>query len=254
MALPQIKPKESKESNLALMSKIHVSKNWKLPPRLPHRAGQRRKRPLPPHDEYEYEGEGEGESTGTGNEELQKKKRQNRDAQRAYRERKNNKLQALEDTIESLSKVIRNYESKLSRLQHELQDSNSENRALQSKLDALTSRQASMPAQDPILQNLIENFKPMKAIPIKYQHRNRNRNRNHHHGPNELPNSAKCGFCNDNSTCVCKELETGADKNGAALKDSSPPHSHCNKDNSSGLCSNCANIDKSCIDIQSIVH
>lgn len=111
-----------------------------------------------------------------------------------------------------------------------------------------------MPAQDPILQNLIENFKPMKAIPIKYQHRNRNRNRNHHHGPNELPNSAKCGFCNDNSTCVCKELETGADKNGAALKDSSPPHSHCNKDNSSGLCSNCANIDKSCIDIQSIVH
>ncbi|CAI4454514.1 CBM_collapsed_G0029320.mRNA.1.CDS.1 [Saccharomyces cerevisiae] len=43
MALPLIKPKESEESHLALLSKIHVSKNWKLPPRLPHRAAQRRK-------------------------------------------------------------------------------------------------------------------------------------------------------------------------------------------------------------------
>ncbi|CAI4065637.1 hypothetical protein SUVZ_09G1750 [Saccharomyces uvarum] len=240
MVLPQIKPKESKESNLALLSKIHVSKNWKLPPRLPHRVSQRRKTSRQLHDEYEG---------AEDDEELQKKKRQNRDAQRAYRERKNNKLHVLEDTIESLTKIIKNYESKLTRLQNELQERNSENRALQLKLDALSSRQASVPAQDPILQNLIENFKPMRAIPIKYHH-------HQHRRPTELPNSAKCGFCNDNTTCVCKELETGADKNGAAQKDLSPPlpHSHCNKDNSSGLCSNCANIDKSCIDIQSIVH
>ena len=245
MALPQIKPKEAKESNLALLSRIHVSKNWKLPPRLPHRAGQRRKRPHQLHDD-EYDG-------AEDDEELQKKKRQNRDAQRAYRERKNNKLQVLEDTIESLTKIIKNYESKLTRLQDELQERNSENRALQLKLDALTPRQPSVPAQDPILQNLIENFKPMKAIPIKY-HAAATK---HHQRSAELSNSAKCGFCNDNTTCVCKELETGAAKNAAAQKDLSPPprpHSHCNKDNSSGLCTNCTNIDKSCIDIRSIVH
>ncbi|CAI4064971.1 Yap5p SKDI_09G1820 [Saccharomyces kudriavzevii IFO 1802] len=248
MALPQIKPKQSKESNLALLSQIHVSKNWKLPPRLPQRANQQRKRPHQLQDEY---GPEENE------EELQKKKRQNRDAQRAYRERKNNKLQVLEDTIESLSKVVKNYEAKLSRLQRELQERDSENHALKMRLDALSPKQACVPAQDPILQTLIDNFQPMKAIPMKY---NAAAAKRHRHS-NELPNSAKCGFCSDNTTCVCKELETDsgkADDDAAVAVQkgmSPPPHPQCNnKGNPVGLCSDCTNIDKSCIDIRSIIH
>ena len=245
MALPLIKPKESEESHLALLSKIHVSKNWKLPPRLPHRAAQRRKRVHRLHEDYETE---------ENDEELQKKKRQNRDAQRAYRERKNNKLQVLEETIESLSKIVNNYETKLNRLQNELQAKESENHALKQKLETLTLKQASVPAQDPILQNLIENFKPMKAIPIKY-----NTAIKRHQHSTELPSSVKCGFCNDNTTCVCKELETDHRKSddGVATeqKDMSMPHAECNnKDNPNGLCSSCTNIDKSCIDIRSIIH
>ena len=245
MVLPQIKPKEPEESNLALLSKIHVSKNWKLPPRLPHRATQRRKRAHRLHEEYETEGNDEA---------LQKKKRQNRDAQRAYRERKNNKLQVLEETIESLSKVVKNYETKLNRLQNELQKKESENHALKLKLEALNPKQASVPAQDPILQNLIENFKPMKAIPIKF-----NTAIKHRQHSGELPSSIKCGFCNDNTTCVCKELETDHGKSDDGVvtvrKDMSPPNAQCNnKGDSSGLCSNCTNIDKSCIDIRSIIH
>ncbi|EJS43266.1 yap5p [Saccharomyces arboricola H-6] len=246
MALPQIKPKESKESNLALLSKIHVSKNWKLPPRLPHRASQQRKRAHQLHDEYESD---------QNDEELLKKKRQNRDAQRAYRERKNNKLQVLEDTIESLTKIIKNYETKLTRLHKELHEKDLENHALKLKLDTfLPPKQPAVPAQDPILQNLIENFKPMKAIPIKHTAAMKH----HHHRPNELPNSAKCGFCSDNTACVCKELEPDSAKADdvatAVQKDMTPPHSQCKKGNPSQLCDNCTNIDKSCIDIRSIIH
>ncbi|CAI4039774.1 hypothetical protein SMKI_09G1850 [Saccharomyces mikatae IFO 1815] len=248
MALPHIKPKESKESNLVILSKIHVSKNWKLPPRLPQRTSQRRNRPHRLREEYDIE---------DNDEELQKKKRQNRDAQRAYRERKNNKLLVLEETIESLSKIIKNYETKLIHLQNDLQEKESENHALRLKLDALTQKQPSVPAQDPILQNLIENFKPMKAIPIKYN--NNNTAIKHHHHSSELPNSAKCGFCNDYTTCVCQELEADSgkivDDASSVQKDMPPPHSQCNnKDSSGGLCSNCTNIDKSCIDIRSIIH
>lgn len=266
-------PKNPIETELA-MSKVHLSKNWKIPPRL--KPGRR---PDPRSDvkntlgnETEPNGK---ESNGFEYASQEKRKIQNRDAQRAYRERRANRIDELEGTVETLQNMVKSWRKKCKATQEELLQSNKiiynlrkENKQLKDNVEQLELKTASKaltktprrvkktsisPAQssdsnesntcsndsmlflNPVLQNVIKNFKPMKAVtlkkrkistlsqpslfedsattPVSY---NRSSSLSRSSEITVSPDG-KCGFCSDSTTCVCKELEKEAQE--VKLKD-----------------------------------
>lgn len=131
---PDLKPKSSLGEHTS-MSRIHVSKNWTLPPRIKSRGTSHRKKlptqleggsrniltdgdvntfahNTPPSDKG---------SPNMGKSDSERKKIQNRDAQRAYRERRANKLKVLEDAVDSLQQLVKKWQRKYKETEKELQ-------------------------------------------------------------------------------------------------------------------------------------
>lgn len=278
----KLEPKSSINAQLA-MSKVHISKNWKLPPRLkpgrkPRSSYERSKanviRAEPPPNDEDYS---ESEDSQV------KKKRQNRDAQRAYRERRASRLEQLEGTVETLQNMVKtwqrkckSYEIELAQseknitkveeenllLRRRLKDSESasvctscpKKPLISKKLEIHTQRESDTATLllDPFLQNVISNFKPMKAVTLKKRKLSNGPdlelsppaslsfNRFSSLSPTTPTSSSisgKCGFCSDSSTCVCKEFK---DENAGAAK-----ADRCSEDTLN--CTKCSNIDESCI-------
>lgn len=116
---------------------------------------------------------------------IARRRKQNRDAQRAYRERKANRIQVLENTVKSLQNLIEDWKEKYKALYEELgttkcrlDEMTSENENLKIQLEKqlhpvgedLTEREIELPhkqATSSHLNYLIENMKPMKAVPLK---------------------------------------------------------------------------------------
>ncbi|CCD26323.1 Yap5p NDAI_0H01490 [Naumovozyma dairenensis CBS 421] len=141
MKYANLKPKSSPDNNNAI-SKIRVSKNWKLPPRLNtvKRSSSAGKCPIStansPNNSNNIDISAEDE-----NEDEMKKKIQNRDAQRAYRERKANRMKNLEDTVDSLQILVKTWQQKYKNIEKRLiisekkfEDSTKENQILKESL------------------------------------------------------------------------------------------------------------------------
>lgn len=253
-------PKSPVEAELA-MSKVHISKNWKVPPR--SKPGRRRgvvhhSTTLPPKKQEHSP----NEDDGCENHDQEKKKKQNRDAQRAYRERRANRIQELESTVETLQNMVKMWQKKCKAFEEELKQSNEsimnfkqENMVLRNTLEQQNSKKTANPiprsprkninkkssnpiispsehvmiSLDPLLQNMIKNFKPMKAVTLKRREKLQSStspldiaseeraayNRISPFSETSVGSEAaivKCGFCTDSTTCVCKELEVEAEQ------------------------------------------
>lgn len=257
---PKLQPKTSFDEGLVI-SKVHLSKNWKLPPRL--KPGRRSQVKLKSSDEDEC-------STP---EEETKKKKQNRDAQRAYRERRANRLQELEETVNILQKAMKGWKRKCKDLEAELQDVKQDNLNLKNRLDKRKSNLCDTchkdpcachedPGtlfQDPFLQNVIKNFKPMKAVPLKKRKvSSPKQSESATPQPTITPViSGGCGFCSDTTTCVCKDLEEDNTEQQRLPPEQrleepiSVTLGHCIP-GKIGHCENCADIDKSCLTTESV--
>ncbi|KAL3232691.1 AP-1-like transcription factor YAP5 [Nakaseomyces bracarensis] len=329
---PVLKPKESISDKLA-MSKIHISRNWKLPPlrsRAPgDKLAQYRKRSATldtnsdvssPEGDYV---EGPSQS---------KKKKQNREAQRAYRERSKNRLQALEENVETLQAMVRSWQNKYKKLAQQYDDLKTESskkikdleREVQENKDDKKcficmknadiddiKRNAKETDLKPIftddfLNQAIKNFKPIPAVSIKSANNTSppiNTVKLNKKLPNLIPQSLSttpvpsqspeegslspqpfsnttlgentldvekedCGFCNDNTTCLCHDLNESKNQHSTAsrssvlLLDTLPQHSlveagktkytesairstNCTENPSK--CQKCTDIDASCI-------
>ena len=226
--LPELKPKNLDINESLRLSKILISKNWTLPSKTIKRPSTVTNHKIKKTDIV------------TSNDE--KKQLQNRDAQRAYRERKANKIKEMEGTIESLQKLVIHWKHKYSLKEKELND-------LLKARDDVIDKQLSPDVHIPIIP--------------------------HTHDPVPLPNSknrtttitetetpSKCGFCNEGSSCVCTELEHTDDNNiniqeqtkkesGVTplvvplSKKKEPSMFSCS--GSSATCEKCSNIEETCI-------
>lgn len=264
----ELKPKSSVDDQLA-MSKVYISRSWNLPPRIkPGRRPTRSQVAKPSDGNVQCQMEGDDESAYDSEE---RKKRQNRDAQRAYRERRANKLLELEGVVETLQELVKNWQRKYKSVESELNDSKKriesvekENAVLQQKLKEVSAsaqlaqlahqqeiQDADVTLLDPLLQEMIDNFKPMKAVTLKRRKlpatvRDTASSSSHaaHETFDLTPVSAAsvdCGFCSGGTTCVCKEL---ADANAADDLD------RCTEDTTT--CEKCSDIDASCIKPQEV--
>ncbi|CAR29250.1 hypothetical protein ZYGR_0Z01720 [Zygosaccharomyces rouxii] len=256
---PKLQPKSSPDDELTI-SKVHISKNWKLPPRL--KPGRRPQIKLKDLDEDEC-------STP---EDETKKKKQNRDAQRAYRERRANRLQELEDTVNTLRNAMKNWKRRCMDLEAELQDARKDNSSLKHQLDMIRSNlcndclkdpcichnESVTLLQDPFLQNMVKNFKPMKAVNLKKRKLSSSKLSESPAPQQHIVSVASggCGFCSDRTTCVCKDLEVSDTEQHEIQQQQHLEESvtatlgHCSS-NDKGHCKNCSDIDKSCISTES---
>lgn len=237
----KLQPKNAIDEELA-MSKVHISKNWKLPPRL--KPGRR------PQIKHKLQDEEESDTP----EEQSKKKKQNRDAQRAYRERRANRLQELESTVATLQGVVRSWKRKYKDLETELGNVKAENVTLRQQMNDAKSSNCHiclkdpcvcetdnlMLFHDPLLQDVVKNFKPMKAVNLKKRKLHSSKS------PESLiPQqidaiaSGTCGFCSDSTTCVCKDMEEE--------QPASVSFGYCSSSKNKTGCENCADINKSCL-------
>lgn len=231
--LPRIKPKmftPMNDEDDFVMSRIHVSKNWKLPPMTTYTSGRKRKTTTE-----------RSRSPSETEELLLKKQRQNRDAQRAYRERKEKKMKEMEHEIESLQNKVKYwqklYQSKCNEMIH---FENKYNQLVMSRQDVNPSKDTTTSTD---LYDLIDRFKPIQSVPLtapkpifngsfkpmpllsKSANNNINKNSgarrqkcNHKHThthvhsrtqqnvtlPSSTPSS--CGFCDGGPSCICNEL------------------------------------------------
>lgn len=323
---PVLKPKESITEKMA-MSKIHVSRNWKLPP-------------LRARDKYRKGGDN-GDSPGTASDgsspdgvdytTASKKKKQNREAQRAYRERSKNRLQALEENVEALQGIVRAWQTKYNKLSKEYDSYKHESTKRIAELETAVeenkddrrcficmknvgmddikqnARDTDLKPlfADDFLNQAIENFKPIPAVSIKTPTKTtappskRQRKKisaiilksqssspPQSHSPEARPQpfsntmlddgtldveKGDCGFCHDNTTCVCRDIKesnsgthqqdkklssTGngllldtllqpVDNGKTKYTESAMRSTHCSENPSN--CEKCLDIDKSCI-------
>lgn len=262
----ELKPKSSGDS-LAI-SKVYTTRSWNLPPR--SKPGRR------PTFRNETVKQSVDRQRAEGSEEEsydheERKKRQNRDAQRAYRERRANKLMELESVVETLQNLVKTWQRKYKAVQSELNESKrrvalveEQNAVLQKKLgDVLMSVQSNNIARheevrdadtvllDPLLQEMIDNFKPMKAVNLKKRKLSEDP-RNNGRNPSDAPggfdltpasaSSVDCGFCSGDTACVCEELASGNTDSNLGNR--------CTED--TATCSKCSNIDESCIKPQAL--
>lgn len=277
--LTKLKPKGTLSSELA-MSKIHVSKNWVLEPR-----SYSKRKPDSIEGKKEIYDQNRVDSSLDSSDNFddsnERKKRLNRDAQRAYRERKNNKLQTLEDTIETLQGLVKTWqnkyrtlESRLSEKEKRIEIVNSENQKLKKEINSssisnkcpkcskhpckctLANKISIVKSDDlvlfddPSLQALIDNFKPMKAVSLGKRKQLKNHKTNGYSTdqlvsyPNNISSELpvlRCGLCSDESLCVCKQLDINESINNSNTGDSTDCSSRPD------TCENCNNIETSCI-------
>lgn len=279
----KLEPKSSIDAQLA-MSKVHISKNWKLPPRL--KPGRRPRgvkyessktnvtRAEPPQEDEDY----------SGSEDTQvRKKRQNRDAQRAYRERRASRLEQLESTVETLQNMVKTWQRKCKSYEIELAQSKEDilkveeensilrrrlkdfegasvcmscpkNPLISKKLEGHIEREADTATMllEPFLQNVISKFKPMKAVTLK-----KRKLSNGSHGPDlELSPAASLSFNRFSSLSPSAPASSStsgkcgfcSDSSTCVCKEFEDENSkadRCSEDPPN--CTKCSNIDESCI-------
>ncbi|CCE64451.1 hypothetical protein TPHA_0H02480 [Tetrapisispora phaffii CBS 4417] len=213
--------------------------------------------------------------------ELKRKRKLNREAQRAFRERKSLRMEQLKDTIERLQDSIDMWEKKFKKCQGELRRLRKENLnfkkehiALKSSLEELKTIKTKegftgvlgLPkTHDPLIGDLINNFKPMDAISLKNKNKETYSKRANDRKPSTL-NSLKsrekvslsvprCGLCTDESFCVCSQLSdpvvarTNNERKQTTI-DATPAADTLSKltcSSNPASCSKCADIDRSCI-------
>ncbi|CAB4255292.1 Yap5p [Maudiozyma barnettii] len=204
MSLRELKPKQAGVDESLRLSKILISKNWTLPPRTTSTTaggGVMKARHKKKDDSVEK---------GAVASVEQKKQFQNRAAQRAYRERKANKIKELEDSIESLQKLVLHWKNKYNVKEKELQE-----------LKKVQEQGATVDATAAVV--VVDE----KKVEV-----------------DETP--SKCGFCNDDSNCVCTELEhTSDEKATISIKAKNDSVFSCS--GSSDTCEKCSNIEETCI-------
>lgn len=236
----ELKPKSSVSAQLA-MSKVYISKSWDLPPR--SRPGRR---PRAVEAVKSRSSREQPVDDAEGSYDLEeRKKRQNRDAQRAYRERRANKMLELEGVVETLQELVKSWQKKFKDVELELSESRKrvaaverENEDLQRRLRQVTgpasrTGDSDVTLLDPLLQGLIDNFKPMKAVTLKKRKLVDGSPQVRFEVTPVSPSPGDCGFCSGGTTCVCKEL------------DSAKVEERCTEDTST--CEKCSDIDASCI-------
>lgn len=206
-------PPSSPDENTSEMPSIKLSKNWELPQRLkPGRKpkykrteGLANKKPSSKlkkaptcnqkgqmitadceHEHMKDDGDNEanmivsGDENGVDN--VEKRRKQNRDAQRAYRERRTTRIQVLEDKVEKLQNLVDTWHKKYKLLELELCDTKKKlhsslalNNELQKTSPWFTNTQLQQPkpnaenlAENPVsITDMIENFTPMSAVNLK---------------------------------------------------------------------------------------
>lgn len=226
--LPIIKPKISSNDDL-IMSKIQVSKSWKLPAMRSYSSGRKRKSISE-----------EPTSSNESEELLLKKQRQNRDAQRAYRDRKERKLKEMETVIDSLQEKVkywqRLYHSKCNEMIH-----------LENRFNQVIQNSNVPATRETDLHYLIDNFKPLKSVSLlpsvnkltappnkmirnttplrsmpvlpklsqQKKHKCSSPKNNHHQKTNhsDTTTPSSCGFCDSSTSCICTELTTTTAEN-----------------------------------------
>ncbi|CAB4254097.1 uncharacterized protein KABA2_03S12474 [Maudiozyma barnettii] len=131
--------------------------------------------------------DGSSSSSGRGNDSAARRRKQNRDAQRAYRERKANRIHILEDTVSNLQtdvelwqtrcdNLVKEREEAKFALENALDENESLLRQIQLLKDEVIVRSASNESdknsisfdkiENDSLNEMIQNFTPMKAIPL----------------------------------------------------------------------------------------
>ncbi|QLL34025.1 hypothetical protein HG536_0F03500 [Torulaspora globosa] len=257
----ELKPKSSADAQLA-MSKVYTSRSWNLPPR--SKPGRRPTFRNGTVSQTSTDQQSRAEGSEEESYDLEeRKKRQNRDAQRAYRERRANRLLELEGVVETLQNLVKTWQRKYKAVESELNESKrrvavveEENASLQKKLgEILASAQSTNLVRheeadtmllDPLLQGMIHNFKPMKAVALKKRKLSENARINARDssdvpgGLDLTPASASsvdCGFCSGDTACVCEELANGNSESNVSNR--------CTED--TATCTKCSNIEESCI-------
>ncbi|CAI4036294.1 hypothetical protein SMKI_15G1330 [Saccharomyces mikatae IFO 1815] len=126
---------------------------------------------------FDDEGNASGEENGVDS--VEKRRRQNRDAQRAYRERRTTRIQVLEEKVEMLHNLVDDWQKKYKRLECEfsetkekLHESLALNNELRKNLQLIvpTSFQQqshNLPDNSVSMMEMVENFKPMGAVNLK---------------------------------------------------------------------------------------
>lgn len=182
-----------------------------------------------------------------GNDSAARRRKQNRDAQRAYRERKANRIKVFEDTVHTLQINLDKWQSKYKNLANELNKNKlllekallenetlkNQNETLQKNLE-ISKKIATTNGNS--LENMIQNFKPMQAIPL---------NKN---SKNNLPdlNVWKPGSCDrckadPNNRAFCKSI---FEKNNNPL--SALPNGYPGQQTSKTSCNSQGNSSSSC--------
>ncbi|CAI4767882.1 BBM_1a_G0048350.mRNA.1.CDS.1 [Saccharomyces cerevisiae] len=206
-------PPSSPDGNVSTSgpSAIKLSKNWELPQRLkPGRKpkskrgdasanndGSSKIKKVQTSDQkdqmttkdHENEGakghggksddEGNGSGDENGVDSVEKRRRQNRDAQRAYRERRTTRIQVLEEKVEMLHNLVDDWQRKYKLLEYEFSDTKENlqksialNNELQKALPLIVNtpfqQQPENPPDNPIsILEMVENFKPIGAVSLK---------------------------------------------------------------------------------------
>lgn len=245
--LPIIKPKINSSNEERIMSKIHILKNWKLPPSPSYVASGRKRK----------NSSDKTTSVSENEELLLKKQRQNRDAQRTYRERKEMKLKEMESMINALQDQVKHWKKLYHSKCNEMSDLEKKyNQAMQERHNITQSTQSD-------LCSLINNFKPLKPVPLltstnktfkkttsplssstsnmidkdliplrplhkfskstsivqtEYNQARRIYKQTKSNSNNNDTFSTSCGFCDGSSSCICDELtSTTTQKNPKAI-------------------------------------
>lgn len=149
--LPIIKPKTKSTSDELIMSRIHILKNWELPNQTSHIASGRKRKDA-----------NDSRTSVSANEALSlKKQRQNRDAQRAYRERKERKFKEMESIIDALQNQVKYWKKLYQSKCREMGD-------LENRYDQLMKETQNMKkSKQSDLYGIINNVKPLKPVPLR---------------------------------------------------------------------------------------
>lgn len=173
----ELRPKASMVEAESGPQKLQVSKEWMLPPKT--KPGRRPK--------LVTKREQEEMSTGEACEVIKKKK--NREAQRAYRERRASQFQELQDLVDKWKKRCQELKLELKKSEERANQFEQQNAELTAKLkkyetvdktskcgmcvkdmcicEEMGFNSSSTSLLDPALQQRIDNFKPMDAVSLK---------------------------------------------------------------------------------------
>ena len=167
----------------------------------------------------------------TGGDSVARRRKQNRDAQRAYRERKANRIHVLEDTVAGLRADLDKWqtraasaEQQVGQVSERLASAVRQNQELWAQVEAMREELGRASAgslyepvdfnspggaADATLQELIQNFTPMKATPLL-------KKRKTMEGGSALPDMSvwkpgSCGNCkaDPNNKAFCKSIFKG---------------------------------------------